>query len=219
MTIDRESLNGKQKTIYDMWVNITKKDPEDPELIELLGLVPKTTSRVRKEAIEAKEAVSREAEAVLLHLRRQNTLLQKVCPECHLPFATNYHFVARCSDDCLSRSLAKIGITWKAEKSAMERWNGPNVNGEIPAIITPDTLKFLKSWARVILSWDEPKEETVKEIINKEFDRIRDDLNDDWAAGVTYDAADEWTDPETEIQEERLVGSVPATLDDPFADI
>lgn len=221
MSIDVGSLTAKQKTIYDMWVNITKKSAEDPELEKLLGLVPKANSRVRKEQIEAKEAIAREAEAVLLHLRSENTLMQKVCPECHLPFATNYHFAARCSDECITTSLGKIGIKWNPEKSAMERWNGPDTVGEIPAIITPTTLKFLKNWARTILSWDitGTEEEQFTKAIDREVEALKHELATatDWPPADFYAGEAE---PESEVQEPRLVGSVPSVLDDdPFGDI
>lgn len=156
MEIDYDKLTAYQRQTYDFWVNVAKK-PVNEELQTLLGLVAKPKTRIRKEAIETKEAVAREAEAVLLHLRRVDTLMQKFCLECNLPFATNYAYAGRCSDDCIKASLARVGIKWNPEKTAQERWNGPDVNGEIPSIITPETLAFLKNWAVTILSWDEPK--------------------------------------------------------------
>jgi hypothetical protein len=153
VTIDYDKLNTKQKQTYDFLVKVAKQ-PIDEKLEMALGLVGKPKPRVRKEIHEDKEKVAREAEAVLLHLRRVDTLMQKECLECHSTFATNYHFAGRCSDDCIKASLARVGIAWNPEKSAQERWNGPGVNGEIPAIIEPDTLAFLKTWATTILSWD-----------------------------------------------------------------
>lgn len=153
MAIDYDRLTKVQKQTYDFWVNVSKK-PVNEELEELLGLVVKPKTRVRKEIHEDKEAIAREAEGVLLHLRRVDTLMQKECLECHRTFATNYHFAGRCSDDCIKASLHSVGIEWSPEKTPQERWNGPGVNGEIPTIISPETLGFLKDWARAILSWD-----------------------------------------------------------------
>ena|SRR6478752_4066363 len=157
VTIDYDKLNMKQRKTYDFLVNVAKvHKPDSEELAEVLGIVGKPKPRVRKEIHEDKEAIAREAEGVLLHLRRVDTLMQKECLECHRSFATNYHFAGRCSDDCIKASLSRVGIEWNPEKTPQERWNGPDVNGEIPTIITPDTLTFLKRWARTILSWDEP---------------------------------------------------------------
>jgi len=158
VTIDYDKLNMKQRKTYDFLVNVAKvHKPDSEELAEVLGIVGKPKPRVRKEIHEDKEAIAREAEGVLLHLRRVDTLMQKECLECHRAFATNYHFAGRCSDDCIKASLSRVGIEWNPEKTPQERWNGPDVNGEIPTIITPDTLTFLKRWARTILSWDDPK--------------------------------------------------------------
>jgi hypothetical protein len=156
VTIDYDKLNTKQKQTYDFLVKVAKQ-PIDEKLEMALGLVGKPKPRIRKEIHEDKEAIAREAEGVLLHLRRVDTLMQKECLECHRTFATNYHFAGRCSDDCIKASLHGIGIEWNPEKTPQERWNGPGVNGEIPTIISPETLVFLKTWARAILSWDEPK--------------------------------------------------------------
>jgi hypothetical protein len=157
-TIEYDKLNTKQKKTYDFLVNVAKvHEPDSDELAEMLGIVGKPKPRVRKEAHEDKEAIAREAEGVLLHLRRVDTLMQKECLECHRTFATNYHFAGRCSDDCIKASLHRIGIEWNPEKTPQERWNGPDVNGEIPTIITPETRSFLKRWARTILSWDDPE--------------------------------------------------------------
>jgi hypothetical protein len=156
VTIDYDKLNTKQKQTYDFLVKVAKQ-PIDEKLETALGLVGKPKPRIRKEIHEDKEAIAREAEGVLLHLRRVDTLMQKECLECHLSFATNYAYAGRCSDDCIKASLHRVGIEWNPEKTPQERWNGPDVNGEIPTIITPDTLAFLKRWARAILSWDEPK--------------------------------------------------------------
>jgi len=156
VTIDYDKLTTKQKQTYDFLVKVAKQ-PINEKLEAALGLVAKPKPRVRKEAHEDKEAIAREAEGVLLHLRRVDTLMQKECLECHRAFATNYHYAGRCSDDCIKASLHRVGIEWNPEKTPQERWNGPDVNGEIPTIITPETLQFLKNWAMTILSWDDPK--------------------------------------------------------------
>lgn len=158
MAIDYKSLTADQKKTYDFAVTVGKQSPDDPDLIELLGLIAKPKTRIRKEQHEVKEAISREAEAVLLHLRKTDTLIQKICLQCHLPFATNYVYVGRCSDECLKASLADLGIDWNPEKTAEERWSGRegvDANSEIPAILRPETVAFLKEWAKVILSWGE----------------------------------------------------------------
>jgi hypothetical protein len=192
VTIDYDKLNTKQKQTYDFLVKVAKQ-PIDEKLEAALGLVGKPKPRVRKEAHEDKEAVAREAEGVLLHLRRVDTLMQKECLECHRAFATNYAYAGRCSDDCIKASLHRAGIEWNPEKTPQERWNGPDVNGEIPTIISPETLQFLKSWAVAILSWDDPKPELrisiadFMEEVQREEEALR---NESAMSGDVYGGTD-----------------------------
>jgi len=183
VTIDYDKLNTKQKQTYDFLVKVAKQ-PIDEKLEMALGLVGKPKPRVRKEIHEDKEAIAREAEGVLLHLRRVDTLMQKECLECHRTFATNYAYAGRCSDDCIKASLHRVGIEWNPEKTPQERWNGPDVNGEIPTIITPDTLTFLKRWARTILSWDDPK---------PDYDGLTDSFSK--LLGIAPNTPVEWKEP------------------------
>jgi len=117
----------------------------------------KTSSVVSVEKFDAKSlareaATNRsvtghlEAEAVLRFLNKPSGYLLKVCKrdQCQLPFGTDYHAVAYCSDACRAKELqSQIGIVWNPHKAPEERWGG-----EPPSIIPPAAmiamLKFVK---------------------------------------------------------------------------
>jgi len=143
-------MNKKQRELRDLWVDTLDKDPDDPELLKMLESLAEQPLEAKKQT-EKQAQVTREAEAVLLHLYHVKTLKQVTCQNCDEPFATNYAYMRHCSDECLRRTLDKMGLTWDPEKTPEERWQG-----QPPSVVTFKTLQVLKNWAREILRWEDP---------------------------------------------------------------
>lgn len=137
MSIDREELTTKQKTIYDMWITLKKGDPDDPELEKLLVLAGMPKSKIRAISAERQEVLRREAELVFKHLYNQKKPLTTVCKNCEELFVTDYEYAKHCSDECLRRSLEKLGLAWNPEKTPQERWNAV----QPPCIVEPESVK------------------------------------------------------------------------------
>lgn len=139
MSIDRKTLTKNQQTIYDMWVNIRKEDPDDPELERLLVIAGMPKSRVRAVSAERQEVLRREAELVYKHLYNKKEPITTICKNCEEPFVTDYEYAKHCSDECLRRSLERMGLAWHPEKTPQERWNAV----QPPSIIEPASVKTI----------------------------------------------------------------------------
>lgn len=159
MTIDREALTAKQKTVVDMWLLVPGRTLDDPELEKLIGVVAAPKSRIRKEVTEVRQAIRREAELVVKHLQMKRVPRITQCQNCKESFSTDYEFNKHCSDECLRRTLEKLGLKWNPDKTPEERWQAE----EIPSTITPTTLKaILPVFERAVNSISFVGSETVK---------------------------------------------------------
>jgi hypothetical protein len=128
---------------------MTKAD--EREMLKLQAMLGNEFPKIiQPKVIEETHAVKvREAEAVLKHLYHVHTLRQAACKNCGELFATNYEYQQHCSDECLRRTVVKLGLKWHPEKKPEDRWQG-----EPPSVIAPETLVILKKWAREIIKWD-----------------------------------------------------------------
>jgi hypothetical protein len=174
MTIDRETLTVKQKTIFDMWLLVPGRTPDDEGLEKLLGIVAKPKSRIRREVTEVRAAIHREAELVVKHLQMKRIPHITVCLNCTESFSTDYEYNKHCSEECLRRTIEKQGIKWNPDKTPEERWQAE----QIPSIIAPASLKvllpILEQKANEIDFSNSPFVPPVKEVPLSTF-RIEDD--------------------------------------------
>lgn len=94
---------------------------------------------------------SLEAEGILLSLYSEKIPVKtKLCKNCEEPFATNYMYVAYCSDHCRARALEKIGIQWNPHKKPEERWGSEVYRNQIPIVIPPEALTNLQRLVKEI---------------------------------------------------------------------
>lgn len=129
----------------------------DRNLEKLMALLAQT-GHVKEEEIEeiksnvplSQQAISRQAEAVLLFLESPAKFTTKLCKrfECQQPFGTNYRGVAYCSDNCRARSIEEqLGIKWNWFKPEEQRWGG-----EPPLVIPPAALQKLQTFVEFFAS-------------------------------------------------------------------
>lgn len=112
------------------------------KIAAMFGLeVPKPPSKKEQ---WRREAVSREAEAVILFHEDRDKFLQRECRICKRQFAVNRAHIAFCSDDCRSVHLNDVvGLEWDPNgRSPAERW-ASQTGGSEPLIVPPPALEIL----------------------------------------------------------------------------
>lgn len=151
------SLLGLTETSDKFWILWNEEYPEDG------------VDTARRIAADKRETTHREAEAVLLSLYSGRTLEEHTCKSCGRKFLTNYVYNRHCTEECLRDSLGRRGLRWDPSRQAADRWCG-----EPPASITPDTLEFLKKWARNLLAISPMAEEIFSD--DEEIQNILDSI-------------------------------------------
>lgn len=90
-----------------------------------------------------------EAEGILLSLHSDRRSMKvKLCKGCEQPFATNYEYVAYCTNACRALELKKIGIVWNPVKTDEERWGSVDYPSQIPMVVGPEALSRLSLWIK-----------------------------------------------------------------------
>jgi hypothetical protein len=127
-------------------VRASKKFERDMDklaaFLEQHGADATAIHEIKKQAPEVEVIVSRSADAVIKWLEKPQQFTQKICKReaCKEPFATNYTYVAYCSDNCRSKVISEqIGVEWDWHaKTEEERWGG-----QPPLIVPPAALRNL----------------------------------------------------------------------------
>lgn len=119
----------------------TKKQREAERLAEFLSISVEEVLRLQEPLRETPEEKSREAEAILGFTEDPSKYVQKICKHCKEAFATNYKFVAFCSNFCRSNNLKRLGLDWRPERTAEERWRRAQI--PIDYTIPAPALKVL----------------------------------------------------------------------------
>lgn len=115
--------------------------PKQEELILALG--PKRAVDKVKPANAANATkITREVEGVLRSLHIPNTVLTRTCPTCKQRFQTNYMSESYCSDECRTRFLLSIGITFDRNKTEAERWFPTEPPTTIPPLVYIQLVKY-----------------------------------------------------------------------------
>ena len=114
-------------------------------LAALFGLpeevVPKKPTAAQQ---EARDDVSREAEAAIAYLTTPTGFVQRECRNCGHIFAVNRANISLCSDSCREHYLLSVyglEVDLKA-RTPQERW-AQNTGGPEPLIVAPPTLAVL----------------------------------------------------------------------------
>lgn len=105
---------------------------------KITGIDPALLNKELEESYEDKMA---EAEAVLTyHRTKGRAFTHKVCAECGETFAYSWDrdAIARCSVNCMARSLEKIGLKWDPNKPPKQRWGLT-----APMVVPPSALQGL----------------------------------------------------------------------------
>jgi len=149
-----------------------------------------------------------EAEAVLRFLRNPAGYLLKTCKreQCQLPFGTDYHAVAYCSDACRAKELqSQIGIVWNPHKTPEERWGG-----EPPSIIPPAAMMALLGFVRKHRQLVDESEVTQTQT------RLQDYYKEQGlAAGVELPTSDPETPIYSQVAEDQYQGEAIVTQVEP----
>ena len=114
------------------------------EMLAASGVTIEEIEEIKETAPTGREAVSMQAEAVLLFLESPAKFTQKQCKrtECGEYFGTNYRSVAYCSDTCRAKEVSRqIGVKWNYFKTEHERWGG-----EPPLVIPPAALQKIRQY-------------------------------------------------------------------------
>lgn len=117
----------------------TRQKRHDEMLAKLLQISVEEVQAQRQ--TEEQDDKSREAQAVHLFLEKPDAFISKECKNCTRLFLTTYKFVAYCSNRCLGKSLAEIGIDWNPYHTPEDRWR----RAKIPTgyTIPPEALEIL----------------------------------------------------------------------------
>lgn len=118
-----------------------KDDKRKERLAALLGL--ELPAEPTPEEIEAKNLVSREAEAVLAYVENPSGFRERECNNCGRVFAVNLGHVAFCSDHCRQVALESKGIRWDPTKKAEARWGGT-----VPLVVPAEAIDVAIDAAR-----------------------------------------------------------------------
>lgn len=141
---------------------------DDEELIRLLkkaGRITDEDAQVYRESIENDDDIIWGAEATLAYIKDPRGWQQKPCSECDMLFATDYKFIAYCSNTCRVKALEKSGLTWHPHKSFEERWGKV-----IPRVVPPHALLILESAQQTsenTLVSDAPQEVLVPVLVQR----------------------------------------------------
>lgn len=139
-----------------------KADRAMEQLAALLtkhGMAVEQVEAIKETAPTSRDAISRQAEAVLLFLETPAKFTTKLCKRCGEAFGTNYRAVSFCSDNCRAREMEKqLGIKWNWYKPEEERWGG-----EPPLVIPPPALQKIQQ----LLQWFADTLPTQTEIQNQ----------------------------------------------------
>lgn len=100
-------------------------------------VLPPAVEPITDQQLKANQDVSREAEAVIAYINDPRKFIQKECDSCGGTFAVNRGNVARCSDDCRTRWLARRGIIWDPNKDPSERWDFREPLVILPQVLSP----------------------------------------------------------------------------------
>lgn len=113
-------------------------------LAEALGIEYVPPVADTPEVKEAKALASREAEAVLLYTENPKKFVEKMCLECHRPFAVNRTSIGYCSDACRKVALEARGLIWNVSADdPKERWSSGRAGPE-PLTVPPVVLELLR---------------------------------------------------------------------------
>lgn len=91
---------------------------------------------------EEREAIRREAQLVAHTLRGGIVVYEHKCWNCQEQFMSNADYAHLCSDRCLAQFLESYDIIWLPEADPEKRWDIVP-----PALISPSTLRRLRTWA------------------------------------------------------------------------
>jgi len=117
-----------------------KAERQHQKMLEWLKKNGKDTSTIEIEIPTVAETFTEshlEGQAVLAYWENGKTWQNKTCRTCRQVFATNYNSVDTCSMKCLKKAVEKLGLTWRPEKPAHERW------GRTPPLVVPESARLL----------------------------------------------------------------------------